>query len=81
MEESNRILKKLTFSDLKKKFTQEDKDRLSATGCVHPTHPDAFWLIDYWCGKNVKGLIQMPFSRHWIMHVEGMKRICTKLAD
>jgi len=79
MEASNAVLDNLTFKDLKKKFTQEDKDRLAATGCVHPTHPDAWWLIDYWCDKTVKGLIQMPFSRHWIMHVEGMERICSKL--
>lgn len=36
---------------------------------------NAYWLIDYWCGKNIKGLIQMPFSRHWIMHVEACIRI------
>ena len=40
---------------------------------------DAFWLIDYWCGKDVKGLIQMPFSRHWIMHIEAMCRIKNEL--
>ena len=38
---------------------------------------NAYWLIDYWCGKDVKGLIQMPFSRHWIMHIEA----CIKIRD
>lgn len=28
--------------------------------------------IDYWCGKDVRGLIKMPFCRHWIMHIEAM---------
>lgn len=30
----------------------------------------AVWLIDYWCNREVRVLIQMPFSRHWIMHNE-----------
>lgn len=35
--------------------------------------------IDYWCGKDVRGLIKMPFCRHWIMHIEAMQRIKNKL--
>ena len=40
---------------------------------------NAVWLIDYWCNKDLKGLILMPFSRHWIMHIEAMRRIKDKL--
>ena len=29
--------------------------------------------------KDIKGLIQMPFSRHWIMHIEAMQRIKNRL--
>ena len=36
-------------------------------------------LIDYWCGKDVRGLIQMPLSRHWIMHIEASIRIRDKI--
>lgn len=39
----------------------------------------AYWLIDYWCGKDIRGLIQMPLSRHWIMHLEACLRIRSKL--
>ena len=39
----------------------------------------AIWLIDYWCGKDIRGLIQMPFSRHWIMHIEASLRIKNKI--
>ncbi len=39
----------------------------------------AIWLIDYWCNKDVRGLIQMPFSRHWIMHIEACLRIENKI--
>lgn len=37
------------------------------------------WLIDFWCRKNIRGLIQMPLSRHWIMHIEASIRIWNKL--
>ena len=80
MDSTNELLKNLTFADLKKNFTDEDKARLVATNCVSPDESSA-WLIDFWCGKNIKGLIQMPFSRHWIMHVEAMRRIKNKLCQ
>lgn len=40
---------------------------------------NAVWLIDYWCGKDVGGLIKVPLSRHWIMHVEACLRIRNKV--
>ena len=40
---------------------------------------NAVWLIDYWCGKDIRGLIGMPFSRHWIMHTEAALRIRNQL--
>lgn len=39
----------------------------------------ANWLIDYWCNKDIRGLIQMPFSRQWIMHTEACLRIKNKI--
>ncbi len=80
MESTDEMLTGLQFSDLKKNFTVEDKERLVASKCVSSDESSA-WLIDYWCGKNIKGLIQMPFSRHWIMHVEAMRRIKNKLCQ
>ena len=80
MESTNEMLERLQFSDLKKKFTEEDKEKLIKSKCVSSDESSA-WLIDYWCGKNIKGLIQMPFSRHWIMHVEAMRRIKNKLCQ
>ena len=79
MDSTNELLKNLKFADLKKNFTDEDRARLVATNCVSPDESSA-WLIDFWRGKNLKGLIQMPFSRHWIMHVEAMNRIEKRLA-
>lgn len=72
------LLKDLTFSDLKRKMTDHDKSYIESLNVVSKDEK-AFWLIDYWCGKDVRGLIQMPFSRHWIMHVEASLRIRNKL--
>lgn len=75
---TNDILNKLTFADLKRKMTDTDKDHLESLNVVSENEK-AHWLIDYWCGKDVRGLIQMPFSRHWIMHVEASFRIKNKI--
>ena len=75
---TDEILKNLKYSDLKRKFNDEDKNRVVDSHSVS-TDEDAVWLIDYWCNKDIRGLIKMPFSRHWIMHIEAMCRIKNKL--
>lgn len=72
------LLARLTYQDLKTKMTDQDKDLLKLLGVVSEDETAA-WLIDYWCSKDVKGLLQMPLSRHWIMHVEASMRILNKL--
>ena len=72
------LLGKLSYRDLKKKFGEKDKERLRALQVVS-ANENASWLIDYWCEKNILGLIQMPFSRHWIMHIEASLRIKEKI--
>lgn len=75
---TNDMLMCLNYSDLKRKMTNSDKDYLKSLKVVSD-NANAYWLIDYWCGKDVRGLIQMPFSRHWIMHVEASLRIRNKI--
>ena len=72
------IIRNLTFDDLKIKVADERRANLQSLGVVS-TDENAVWLIDYWCKKDVRGLIQMPFSRHWIMHIEACQRIKNKL--
>lgn len=79
-ESTEDMLRDLSFADLKRKMADTDKERLKALGVVSEDDK-AYWLIDYWCGKNVRGLIQMPFSRHWIMHVEASLRIRNKIIN
>lgn len=72
------VLSTLTFSDLKRRMSSDGKESIVKLGVVSPDE-NASWLIDYWMSKDVKGLIQMPFSRHWIMHIEACSRIIAKL--
>ena len=77
-ESTEAILRGLSFEDLKRKISDERKVALEALRVVSDDE-NAHWLIDYWCEKDVRGLIQMPFSRHWIMHIEAALRIRGKL--
>ncbi len=72
------ILNNLPFNSLKNKVSPETKKKLTDLNVVS-SDENAVWLIDYWCGKDIRGLIQMPFSRHWIMHIEASLRIKNKL--
>ena len=78
-ESTNAILNSLSFEDMKTKITEEKKQNLLALKVVSEDE-NAYWLIDYWCSKDVRGLIQMPFSRHHIMHIEACLRIRDKLS-
>ncbi len=77
-ESAEKIIKSLTYEDLKKKVTEDRKEYLKSLNVVSDDEK-AVWLIDYWCGKDIRGLIQMPFSRHWIMHIEASLRIRNKI--
>ena len=72
------IVKGLSYDMLKQKVSEDRKNSLISQNVVS-TDEEAYWLIDYWCGKDIRGLIQMPFSRHWIMHIEACLRIKDKI--
>lgn len=75
---TERIIKSLSYDEMKKKVSKERKEYLKSLNVVS-NHENAIWLIDYWCNKDIRGLIQMPFSRHWIMHIEASLRIKNKI--
>lgn len=77
-ESTEKIIKSLSYDELKKKISEKRKEYLKSLNVVS-TDENAVWLIDYWCNKDVRGLIQMPFSRHWIMHTEACLRIKNKV--
>lgn len=73
-ESTEEMLKRFSYDDLKRKIPVERKGYLESLNIVNSDRK-AIWLIDYWCSKDIRGLIQMPFSRHWIMHTEACLRI------
>lgn len=75
---TDEVLHEVSYQDIKRKMTKEDKAYVTS---LHVVSEDehANWLLDYWCGKDIKGLIQMPLSRHWIMHIEACLRIKDKI--
>ena len=77
-ESTEKIIKKLSCDELKRKIAEDRKGYLKSLNVVS-TDENAIWLIDYWCNKDVRGLIQMPLSRHWIMHIEACLRIVNKI--
>lgn len=77
-ESTSKLLRSLSFDDIKIKVSEKKRTALEGLNVVSSSE-NALWLIDYWCGKDVRGLIQMPLSRHWIMHIEACLRIEERL--
>lgn len=77
-ESTEKILEQLSYAELKRKIPEERKGYLESLNVVSDNER-AIWLIDYWCNKDIRGLIQMPLSRHWIMHTEACLRIKNKM--
>jgi len=77
-DSTEKLINNLPYDELKRKIPEERKEYLKSLNVVSKDE-NAIWLIDYWCGKDIRGLIQMPFSRHWIMHIEAALRIKNKI--
>ncbi len=77
-EKSDKYIKNLTFKESKRKITEEQKNKLIEKKVVSDS-PDTFWFVDYWCKKDVRGLLAMPFSRHWIMHIQACDAVLLTL--
>ena len=75
---TEKIIKSLSYDGLKKKVSEERKEYLKSLNVVS-NDENTIWLIDYWCSRDMQGLIRMPFSRHWIMHIEASLRIRNKI--
>ena len=77
-DSTEKIINSLSYDELKRKISEERKEYLKSLKVVSDDK-NAIWLIDYWCSKDIRGLIQMPFSRHWIMHIEASLRIKNRI--
>ncbi len=54
--ETEDILRKLAFDMLKQKVSEERRAELMSLNVVSPDE-SAAWLVDYWCGKDIRGLV------------------------
>lgn len=77
-ESTDKMLKQLSYTELKRKIPEKRKEYLKSLNVVNDNEK-AIWLMDYWCNKDIRGLIQMPLARHWIMHIEACLRIKNKI--
>lgn len=75
---TDKIIKNISYQDLKNKIPVYKKDYLKSLNVVSDDKKSSF-MIDFWCGKDIRGLIQMPFSRHWIMHADACLRINNRI--
>lgn len=76
-------LSSLKFSDLKRKVTTEGLKRILDEGGVID-HPESIWLLDFWGKKDVAGLINMPITRHQVVHLNDslkLKKKCARLKN
>lgn len=72
------ILDSLSYTDLDRSFSSKEKEKIKSLKVVSRDE-NARWLIDYWCDKDIRGLIRMPLSSHWIMHIEACIEIKDKI--
>ncbi len=73
------IIKKLTPEMLKQKVKPEMIQRIKEEGGVTDAE-DSKWLLDFWGKKTVAGIIQMPITRHQIVHLNDSLMLKDKLS-
>ena len=76
--QSQNILSKLVFEDMKRKVESKNIEKILKEGGV-TEHPDSIWLLDFWGRKNVAGIILMPGTRHQIGHLNDCINLKEKI--
>jgi len=72
--QSRAIIAQLTTADMKRKVDRASLDRLIEERRVLG-HPGSHWLIDFWSGKDVAGIMLMPVTKHKLVHLNDCARI------
>lgn len=75
---TRKVLGGLRPRDMRRKVASEGLDRILAEGGVLEDE-NSRWLLDFWGRKDVAGLLQMPVTRHQIVHLNDCVRIRKKL--
>jgi len=74
---TQKIIKAIEFSDIKRKVEKEQLEIIKQNGGVID-NPKSIWLLDFWGRKNLLGLINMPITRHQIVHLNDCFKIKQK---
>lgn len=72
------IVTALSHEDMRRRAAAEDIARIAECGAVTAQEESA-WLLEYWGGKDVAGLLLMPPTRHALMHLNECARIKQQL--
>jgi hypothetical protein len=73
---TDEIVKKLQPGDFKQKAAPARLAKIEVQGAVDPA---AHWLIEYWGGRTIAGLLLMPPTRHNFVHLNEIARLRAKL--
>jgi hypothetical protein len=71
---TQKLIKALECSDVKRKVEKEQLEKIKQNEGV-TDNPKSIWLLDFWGKKNMLGLINMPVTRHQIVHLNDCFRI------
>jgi hypothetical protein len=72
------IVQQLQPGDFKQKVEPERIRQVYAEGCVAS---EAGWLLEYWGGLSIAGLLLMPPTRHIFVHLNEAQQIKRKLPE
>lgn len=71
---TQKVLKNIRAADKKRKPTAEQLKRIVSEK-VLTQESESIWLLDFWKGKTVSGLLKMPITRHQIVHINDCFRL------
>lgn len=71
------VLKALKTDDLRRKFTAAQLQRIMDEGGLLEAEGSK-WLLDFWGKKTVAGILQMPITRHQIVHINDALKLKAK---
>jgi len=73
---TDEIVKELRPTDFKRKVDPLRLEKVLAEGAVEPA---AKWLLEYWSGRTMAGLLLMPPTRHNFVHLNEIAKLRSKL--
>jgi hypothetical protein len=80
-KQTSKIIKKLKYSDMKRKAERKQLDKIMKTGGLLEDK-NSKWLLDFWGNKNILGLLMLPITSHQTTyHLNGCFSVKEKYND